>query len=161
MHHYCQLRGGRSNTEYNPFLCPPSLAAGLKHYRASLVGIAHNHPDSHLCPCCTRLIDKHKIPLSCHYTELGFLSVSIALYFHVLKLALAFLAILLLPAIVVCFFDLGAGEWQMSEVLWVREREFGKNLLLLQVALSLVGLSFISRNCSKAISRIEMTVPQA
>ena len=110
MHHYCQLRGGRSNTEYNPFLCPPSLAAGLKHYRASLVGLPQTHFDNHLCPCCAKLIDKHKLPLNSHYTQLGFLSVSIALYFHVTKLALAFLAILLVPAIVGCFLDFQSGE---------------------------------------------------
>jgi hypothetical protein len=110
MHHYSQLRGGRSNTEYNPFMCPPSLAAGLRHYRASLVGLPHMHSGNHLCPCCAKLVDKHKIPLDCHYTELGFLSVSVALYFHVIKLALTFLAILLVAAIVGCFLDLQPGE---------------------------------------------------
>jgi hypothetical protein len=103
---FSPLREHRSEAEYNPFQHPPALAKAVKHYRSTLVGANIVSSSSQLCECCYRIVDKRKLSLRCPYTELGFISVSIALYFWVIQLAILLLAVVLLPAILLYLFQL-------------------------------------------------------
>lgn len=157
---YCQLRGGRSEAEYSPFQSPPNLARAVKHYRSTLVGANIIAADTHLCECCSGVIDKRRLDLTCHFTELGFLSVSLALYFQVIKLAMGLLLVILLPAFVACFLDL---QWEdggsLSQLVSLGGRTLARQLLLLQAFLTALSIYFINRCCTASAALIERTAP--